>query len=346
MKCTVLLIAFIFSYAHALERPSLQAIIDSTPKDATVVLKAGTYQGPVIVNKAITIDGRNEVIFDGGGKGSVITILADGVVVKNLKVINSGDSHDKMDAGILVRSSNNKFHNNIISNTLFGFNLAKSHNNELIGNDISSKKVDLGMRGDGIKVWASNNNLFSKNIIHDSRDMVIWYSDGNKVLDNKGWNNRYSLHFMYSGANTVLRNKYRNSAVGIFLMYSHDTVIENNQISFSTGGTGMGIGMKEVDNLTIRFNSIVYNTTGIYLDQSPHKPSAHNIIFGNTIAHNKDGVVLHGTLINNVFKGNAFLDNIEDVYVHSNGTASENIWSGNYWADYEGFDRNSDGYGD
>jgi nitrous oxidase accessory protein len=34
------------------------------------------------------------------------------------------------------------------------------------------------------------------------------------------------------------------------------------------------------------------------------------------------------------------------VRVRGQGVASENLWEGNYYSDYEGFDRNRDGYGD
>jgi hypothetical protein len=34
------------------------------------------------------------------------------------------------------------------------------------------------------------------------------------------------------------------------------------------------------------------------------------------------------------------------VRVRGQGVASENLWEGNYYSDYEGFDRDKDGYGD
>ncbi|RLA64570.1 MAG: nitrous oxide reductase family maturation protein NosD [Epsilonproteobacteria bacterium] len=343
MKPFLILILLGFSFQASCK--TLQKLIDSTAIGGTLLL-SGVYKERVVVNKSITIDGQNKTTIDGLGKNSVISITADNVTIKNLKITNSGNSHDQIDSAIFVTSSYNKITHNVIYNTLFGINFKEAHHNRVTHNDISSKKHTLGMRGDGIKVWASNNNLFESNVIHDSRDMVLWYSDNNTVLNNTGWNNRYSLHFMYAGNNLVRGNKYKNSAVGIFLMYSHHTVLESNELSFSTGGTGMGIGVKEVDHMTIKNNKIVYNSTGIYLDQSPYKPDAYNLIVGNTIAFNKSGVVIHSTIKNNVFRGNAFLDNLEDVIVHSNGTANDNFWSGNFWSAYEGLDRNRDGYGD
>ncbi len=326
--------------------PSLQEAIDQTQAGKEVQLKPGTYRGPVIINKAVILDGKGQVTVDGQGKGSVLVIKADGVVIENMIITNSGDSHDRVDAGILVRSSRNRIENNRIINTLFGIDLQEAHENKIIGNEISSKDFSLGLRGDGIRCWAGHRNTFRKNRIHDSRDMVIWYSNDNIIEDNEGWNNRYSLHFMYSGGNVVRRNTYHHNTVGIFLMYSRDIIVEENTVRYSLGGTGVGIGLKEADNMTIKNNKVVYCTSGFYFDLSPFQPEKYNFIKANTVAFNIVGFDFNSTLARNIIKGNSFIDNLETVKVRGNGVASGNFWEGNYYSDYEGFDRNLDGYGD
>jgi len=345
LKLILCSVIFAFSAQNVIAS-TLQELINQTPTGGTVPLESGTYYGPVVIDRPIILDGKGKVTIDGQAKGTVIRIVANGVTIKNMNITGSGKSHDQVHAGISVTSSYNIIRNNRIHHTLFGIDMKESHENEIIENDISSFPEDLGLRGDGIRVWASNNNVFRKNSIHDSRDMIIWYSDGNLIEYNKGWNNRYSLHFMYTGGNTVRYNNYWDSAVGIFLMYSHDSVLSHNQIRHAIGTTGMGIGMKEVDNMRLIENRIVYCTTGIYLDQSPFDPLAFNMMLGNTVAYNIHGVVFHSTLKQNVFKGNQFIGNLEAITVHSKGTANNNIWEANYWSEYEGFDRDSNGYGD
>ncbi len=58
------------------------------------------------------------------------------------------------------------------------------------------------------------------------------------------------------------------------------------------------------------------------------------------------GLVFHSSLKQNVIKGNAMLANLEPVAVHAKGSAVKNHWEGNFWSDYEGFDRDRNGYGD
>ena len=330
----------------AAAQPSLQKLIDETAAGGRVALGSGPYRGSVVLDKPVILDGRGEVALDGEGKGTLITIASDGAVVKNMLLVNSGDSHDRVDAAIRVNSSFNTIAGNRISNTLFGIDLQQAHNNRIVNNDISSKNVKLGIRGDGIRVWASHRNLFRKNKIHDSRDMVVWYSNDNLIEDNEGWNNRYSLHFMFAGGNRVRRNTYHHNTVGIFLMYSRDAVVERNSVSYSLGGTGVGIGLKESDNLTIQFNEIVYCSTGLYFDLSPFQPDQYNFVKANKIGFNITGVGFNSTLPRNIFKGNAFIGNLETVEVHANGTAAKSVWQGNFYDEYKGFDRDRNGYGD
>ena len=350
MKAIPILISLVIyltaSPATTGQAASLQVLIDQTPAGESVPLEPGIYTGPAIIEKAVILDGKGQVTIDGQGKGSVLLIKADGVVVENMNITNSGDSHDQVDAGILVRSSRNRIRNNKIENTLFGIDLQEAHENLIIGNEISSKNFPLGLRGDGIRGWASHRNIFRRNRIHDSRDMVIWYSNDNVIEENVGWNNRYSLHFMYAGGNTVRKNTYHHNTVGIFMMYSRDVTVEQNTVRYSLGGTGVGIGFKEVDNMTIRNNKIVYCTTGLYFDLSPFQPDRYNFLKANIVAYNVVGVDFNSTLARNIFKGNAFIDNLETIRVHGQGVASENHWEGNYYSDYEGFDRDRDGYGD
>lgn len=49
--------------------PSLQELIDAAPDGAEIVLESGVYDGPVVIDRPVTIDGGGEAIIDGGGAG-------------------------------------------------------------------------------------------------------------------------------------------------------------------------------------------------------------------------------------------------------------------------------------
>lgn len=337
---------FFYTAGQAAGLPSFQALVDAAEKDSTLVPEPGTYAGPVILDYPLTIDGKGKVTIDGGGEGSVIYLDTDGAVIKNLRLTNSGSSHNDIDAGVQVRGKFNVIKDNVIDNTLFGIDLQQSDHNIVRRNRISSKPVDLGVRGDSVRLWYSFNNKITDNIIRDSRDMVIWYSADNTIARNDSRNGRYSLHFMYSRFNDVDSNHYENNSVGIFLMYSDSVVVRNNYIAYANGPTGMGIGFKETSDVEIANNRVLYCATGMYIDVSPYDPETTNRIHDNVIAFTNIAINFLNDWTGNVFERNAFKGNQTQISVAGGKTANRNTWKGNYWDDYQGFDLDKDGIGD
>ena len=344
---TLLVACSLWLAAFSSMAQTLQEMVDETPKGGTLTPPAGTYNGPITVEKPITIDGINGVTIDAGGKGSVIYIDTDGATLQNLHLTNSGYSHNDVDAGVQVKGNFNVVKDNIIDECLFGIDLSQSENNIIRRNHISSKSDrELGMQGDSVRLWYSFDNQITDNTIRGSRDMVVWYSKGNLIARNDSSGGRYALHFMYSQGNLVEENRYTENSVGIFLMYSDGAVIRNNYMAHSQGTTGMGIGLKETSDVKITNNQILYNATGIYSDVSPYQPDTTNLMENNLVAFNSIGMLFHTPWWGNVARNNTFKDNITQVVVDGNGGATKNVWNGNHWDDYEGFDLDKDSIGD
>jgi len=330
----------------AADYPPLQPLIDATPEGETLVPAPGVYRGPVLITRPIKLDGQGKVTIDSGGKGSVIVVKTDGATLRNLHLTNSGESHNDIDAGVQVRGAFNVITDNTIDNCLFGVDLQQSENNIVRRNRISSKPFELGQRGDAIRLWYSFHNRVIDNEIRDSRDTVVWYSADNTISGNSASNSRYSLHFMYSRYNLVENNHFTGNTVGIFLMYSDGVVLRNNHIAHASGPTGVGIGMKETSELTVEGNVILYCASGLYIDVSPFQPDTTNRFSGNLLAYNGIGIRFLNDWTGNVFRGNQFVDNLTQIVVSGGKTANRNVWEGNYWSDYEGFDHDADGKGD
>lgn len=332
--------------AHATPYPPLQPLVDAAEAGSVLTPAAGTYAGPVVLDKPLTIDGAGQVTIDGGGKGTVVLLDTDGATLKGLHLTNSGGSHNDIDSGVQVRGNFNVVKDNIIDSCLFGIDLQQSEDNVVRRNRISSKSAELGQRGDAIRLWYSFRNKITDNVVRDSRDTVVWYSRDNLIARNDVRGGRYSLHFMYSQTNRVEDNRYEGNSVGIFLMYSDGVIVRNNLIANAAGATGVGIGFKETSDVSIEDNRVLYCAVGLYLDVSPYQPGTSNRIRNNLVAYNGVAVRFLNDWEGNIFIGNRFQGNIVQLAVEGGKTANRNHWDGNFWDDYEGFDRDSDGIGD
>lgn len=342
-------ISSLFLLSLSLFASPLQEAINNAQNGDIIELGSGVYEGDIVINKPLTIDGKDKrAIIKGSGNSNVITIKSPNVKLLNLTIENSGNSHTTVDSAILCDSSNNvEIRNNDIKNSLFGINFKQCNLSKIVDNNITSKDVDLGLRGDAIRLWYSHENLIENNHIYKSRDMVIWYSSNNQIRKNYGEYGRYSLHFMYAGKNLVENNIFRYNSVGIFFMFSSGSLVKNNLVANSTGAFGVGIGMKDTSDFTVTDNTLIGNARGLYLDQSPFQPNTINKFIKNKIIYNTVGVQFHATMHKSLFLQNDFFGNIDVAINDTPGSKiSKNEWEGNYFDDYEGFDKNKDKIGD
>jgi nitrous oxidase accessory protein len=325
-----------------------QDLVDAAPAGAVLKPPPGVYAGPVVIKKPLTIDGGGKVTIDAGDKGTVMSLETSGATLRGLRLTGSGDSHDTDDSCLDIRGHRNTVENLTIDNCLFGIDLKQSDDNIIRGNHVRSKPFDLGVRGDGIRLWYSNRNLVEANEVFDSRDMVAWYSHHNTYRNNVGRRSRYSIHFMFANDNIVEGNHFHANAVGIYFMYTEGGAARGNVISHATGAAGMAIGFKEASGTVIENNELIYCAVGIGSDLSPFQPDSTIEIRGNRFAYNGIALSFNSETGGNNMTDNVFEGNLTNVSYGAGRAESvaRNTWRGNYWDDYQGFDRDGDGIGD
>ncbi len=324
-----------------------QELVDRAAPGSVLKPPPGKYAGPVVIDKPLTIDGGGQVSIDAGDRGTVMVLNASNSVLRGLRLTGSGDSHDTDDSCLDVRGNDNRIEELQIDNCLFGIDLKQSNRNSVLRNRVSSKDRELGVRGDGLRLWYSHDNLIEANEVIDSRDMVAWYSHRNTFRNNIGKRSRYSIHFMFANDNIVDGNRFYDNAVGVYFMYTEGGAARNNVISHATGAAGMGIGFKESSGTVVENNEIIYCAIGVGSDLSPFQPDSTIEFKGNRFAYNGIGIQFNSETGGNNLTDNVFEGNLTQVsYGGRSGSPRNNTWRGNYWDDYQGFDRNADGYGD
>lgn len=347
-----ILLAISLTTSLTLSAPAseIQHLIDHAEAGAVIKPAPGVYEGSIRITKPVTLDGRGEVTIDARGEGSVIEILAPEVTLRSLVISGSGKSVSAESAGIKVNTGPVIIEHNRISDVYFGIDLKQSPGSVIRNNTIVGKDLELGRRGDGIRLWWSHGCTIEHNTVRGSRDMVFWYSEELRIQSNSVSDSRYGLHFMYSHNTTVRENYLTGNSVGIYLMYSNSIHLLQNQINNNRGTSGYGIGLKDCDDIEVVSNLLAANRVGIYIDNSPSSADSTGLIRSNKIAFNEVGLLATPNTHDNTIYDNGFIENEEQVSVHGGGQLFLNRFAseerGNFWSDYNGFDRNDDGLGE
>jgi nitrous oxidase accessory protein len=331
--------------ANVYALPPLQLYVEITPSGGVLKPPPGRYAGPVVINRPITIDGSDQVEIDGGNQGTVISINAKGSVVRGLHVTHSGGSHDSVDAGILVNADNVLVENNVLDQVLFGIHLKKANSNTVRGNTISSLERDISLRGDGVRMWYSHDNLVENNTLNKVRDITLNNSTDNRIIGNTIKNSRIGMELVFSHGNEIAQNTVTDNVTGIVVIYSNEVEIHDNRIAHMRQLTGAGLSFKESAEVVVADNEIAHCAIGLQAN-SPLDPENRMIAEGNLFTYNVLGLYFYGEKGGHIIRNNHFENNFTDVLGSASMTVRDNQWSGNYWDNYRGFDRNHDGVGD
>jgi nitrous oxidase accessory protein len=324
---------------------SLQTLIDATPAGGTLRLAPGSYIGPVTINKSMTLDGGGQALILGSGKGTVLSVAASGVTLRGLRLTGSGESHDSVDAGILVEGDDHRIEDNVLEDVLFGIHLKQVNRSRVSGNRVTGKKLEQGMRGDAIRLWNSRNNLVEGNRFTRGRDLTFANSPDNRIAGNSFSDGRYGMHIIFSPRLLVENNHLSHTGTGIIVLYSPDLVLRGNHVAHALTGGGAGIVFKESNDALVENNEVLHCSVGLRADAPPESVGKLTVR-NNRFAHNIIGLFFYGEEGGHSFFDNRFENNLSTVAISAPGAGSANVWRGNYWDEYQGFDRNGDGYGD
>jgi nitrous oxidase accessory protein len=348
----------------------IQAAIESAADGAVIAVPAGVYAGPITIGRPVSLVADGKAIIDGGGEGHVVTISAPDVTLRGFTIRNTGSSLEREETGVLVLAPRAVIEANLVENALFGISLKSAPDSVVRGNTVIGKAIYVANRGDGIRVWNSNDVLIEDNVVRDSRDVVMWYSNGVRLVGNHVSGSRYGLHFMYTHQNVLERNHLEGNSVGAFLMYSRDLTVKHNRFVRNRGPSGYGLGLKDMQGVVVEDNVFVANRVGVYLDNPPVFLPEHDRYTRNVFAYNDLGMAFQPSVQRTAVFENSFIDNMQQVAVWGGGELRNNEFTGtralragsvrgnddgsespatrvgNYWSDYRGYDQSGNGIGE
>lgn len=247
-----------------------QALLLAVDGD-TILVHQGIYkEGNLRINKKLVFIGKDYPTLDGQQKYEVVSIIADSVIVKGFRIINSGYASLDDPCGIKVYDRTFvKIENNILDNNFFGIYLQNCKNCLIKNNTITAYGKQEQLIGNGIHCWKSDNLQIIANKISGHRDGIYFEFVTQSVIWRNISNNniRYGLHFMFSNDDAYITNVFKNNGAGVAVMFTKNVKMYNNYFEENWGDAAYGLLLKEIADSYIFNNKFARNTSGIYIDR-------------------------------------------------------------------------------
>ena len=320
-------------------------------------LPAGDYSGHFVIDQTMTIECAKGAYLRANGFGNALNIRAPDVTLKNCDISEWGHNLTQMDAGIFVErtAKNARIENNFIHGRGFGVWVDATHNVNILNNkvqgDLTLRNQD---RGNGIHLFAVRFANISGNEVWETRDGIYIEAANDNIIHNNYLRDlRYGVHYMFSNRNEVTNNRTTRTRTGYALMQSRQLTVTGNR---SDHDQNYGILMNYITYSTITNNLVTAvqpgSGDGIHISGAEGKAlfiynSLFNTLASNYFAHSALGIHLTAGSEDNRIYHNSFVGNQQQVkYVAIRYQEWSHEGKGNYWSDYLGWDRNSDGVGD
>ncbi|MFN8296375.1 MAG: nitrous oxide reductase family maturation protein NosD [Chitinophagales bacterium] len=319
-----------------------EAIKNSSDNDTLVVLKGIYKEGNLVVNKSLTLIGKDYPVLDAQKKYEVLSVKANYVTIDGFLVQHSGVATLDDPGGIKVYNSHDVvIQNNILEDNFFGIYIQYGKYCTIKNNKIKAYGIEEQQIGNGIHCWKCDSLLIIGNTITGHRDGIYFeFVTGSTIWRNISNNNiRYGLHFMFSNDDAYICNVFKNNGAGVAVMFTKRVKMFHNYFYENWGDAAYGLLLKEISDSYIIGNHFENNTSGIYMEGTSRIIAEKNIL-----KQNGWGMKIQASCMDNEIRNNNFLGNTFDI--STNGTLVLNTFNSNYWDKYEGYDLNKDNTGD
>jgi len=323
----------------------LSAALDAAAPGDVLRLVPGTYRGPVVIDRPLTLDGGGAAVIDAGGQGSVIRVTAPDVTVTGLHLRGSGDSHEDIDSGVQLTESATRavVTDNVLTGNLYGIDIHGARDARVEGNRIEGGQDRLmNRRGNGVYVWNAPGAQVIGNDIRFGRDGIfVNSSKRNRFVGNTFRDLRFAVHYMYADDSEVVGNLSVGNHLGYAVMFSTRVRVVDN---LSIGDRDHGVMLNYTNRSEITGNLVRPGD-----DVAPEKcaflyNSHRNAFTGNRFEGCGIGIHFTAGSDRNRITGNAFIGNrVQVKYVSTEWDEWSEDGRGNHWSDHASFDLDGDG---
>jgi nitrous oxidase accessory protein len=321
----------------------LAAAISAAQPGDVLKLSAGTYDGPLLIDRPLTIEGATGSIIDGHRKGRTIEVVSPDVTVRGIELRGSGLSLERMDSAIFLAKGATRalVENNDIEDNLVGVYIQGAVDAIVRKNKIAGRVLPhLNDSGNGVDVWNAPGAQVLDNDISGGRDGIFTNASRRNVFrGNRFHGVRFAVHYMYTNDSEVSGNTSIGNHVGFAIMYSDRLKVRGN---VSEGDRDHGLLLNYANGSRIEGNAVRSASKCVFIYDANKNRLQRNRFEGCKI-----GVHFTAGSERNEITENAFVGNETQVmYVGTRLLDWAVDGRGNYWSDNPAFDLNGDGIAD
>jgi nitrous oxidase accessory protein len=304
----------VFEHPHA---GDLAPLLAEVPDGGRLVLPAGTYHGPVVIDRPVTIEGEGLPLIVGDGTGDVLTVTAPGTVLQGIAVRGSGPGPTGNPAAIRITADDVRVEATVVEDAYMGIavaggaravivdNTIRGRAHAAIGDDAHAVEHDAGDdaaaaggshaghadAGHAAHTGAADGTDHAAGTTGERGD-GIWLHDADQVLirGNLVLDARDGIYTVFGDdalvdSNVVLRSRY-----ALHSMYARGLVIAENTFDGNLSGAVLMYGG---DVLALR-NTITRNRStstgfGLLLKDVTDVQAVQNVLADNRIGIHLDG---------------------------------------------------------
>jgi nitrous oxidase accessory protein len=351
----------------------LASLLEATEPGGHLALPPGTYRGPVVIDRPVTIEGDGLPIVQGDGTGSVITVRAPGTVIRGLVVRGSGDGPTDNPAGIRIEADDVTVEGVVVEDSYMGIAVDSAAAVKLIDNHLHGRAgariVDEGHAvtddaGDDPDQTDHTDHAHHTDEEHaaamaaasrsrnPSRGDAIWLHDVDHVLvrGNHIEHARDGVYVSFGAGALIDGNHVHSSRYAVHTMFARELSVVQNHFSNNLSGMVLMYG----EGALLLRNQVEQSTSastgfGIILKDIVAVEMVQNVLVDNRIGVHLDGPTETTVTANTVarhdvgvqahssvratFSGNSFADNAIQV-LPLGGHFRDVAWAADGWGNY------------
>ncbi|AGB17549.1 nitrous oxidase accessory protein [Halovivax ruber XH-70] len=324
---------------------TIQSAIEQAPPNTTVRIPAGTYDETLTIDRPITLAGDGAVTIRGDGNGSVVTITAPEVGVRNVHVTGTGTRAH----GAESVPGDEGDHPDDRSLTYYGG--ADAGISAHVADGTSIVNVSIETRANGVILRESPDAVVKNVTVTEAPDaedpyagLLAFYSPA--VVEHSTFVGGRDTIYLDESDGLVLRDsEIRDSVLGLHLMHTNDALLADNQVRnvteaaiyVMTGPTGTAVVGNDVTDAGVGISvggtqSYVARNTVTDSDLGLRILAEGSLYERNVLAGNEVGAHAGAVLPTNRVTANDFVANDRHATA---GHGPLRVWAddgdGNFW---------------